>query len=55
MKATSSLQCYNKRLELLNLGFQVKGMGEYTNSVKKAEKEINRREKVYKSILMEEG
>lgn len=52
MKAISIiLQCYGKRLELLDLEPEVNGMKEYVDSVTKAEKEINRREKALQAYL----
>lgn len=50
MKAISIiLQCYSKRLELLNIEPQVNGLRQYIDSVKKAE--INRREKALQAYL----
>src|SRR5215207_9896675 len=52
MKAISIiLQCYGKRLELLDIEPEVNGLREYIDSVKKAENEINRREKVLQAYL----
>ena len=52
MKAISIiLQCYSKRSELLNIEPEVNGLREYIDSVKKAEKEINRREKALQVYL----
>jgi hypothetical protein len=45
------LQCYSKRLELLNFENQFNEYKEYFDSVKKAEKEINRREKALQAYL----
>lgn len=45
------LQCYNKRLELLNFENQFEEYKEYFDSVKKAEKDINRREKALQAYL----
>lgn len=52
MKAISIvLQCYGKRLELLRKEPQVNGMREYIESVKKTEKEVNRRERALQAYL----
>jgi predicted transcriptional regulator len=52
MKAISIIiQCYDKRLDLLDLEPQVIGMREYFDSVKKAEREINRKEKALQAYL----
>jgi hypothetical protein len=52
MKAISIiLQCYGKRLELLNIEPQVNGLREYIDSVKKAENDINRKEKALQAYL----
>ena len=45
------LQCYNKRLELLNFENQFNEYEQYFDSVNKAEKEINRRENALKAYL----
>lgn len=45
------IQCHDKRLELLELEPQVNRMKEYVDSVKKAEREINRREKTLQAYL----
>jgi predicted transcriptional regulator len=45
------LQCCNKRLELLNFESQFDKYREYFDSVKKAEKDINRREKALQAYL----
>jgi predicted transcriptional regulator len=45
------LQCYNKRIELLNFENQFDKYKEYFDSVKKAEKDINRREKALQANL----
>jgi predicted transcriptional regulator len=45
------LQCYNKRLELLNLENEFDKYKEYFDSVKKAEKDIHRREKALQAYL----
>ena len=52
MKAISIiLQCYGKRLELLNLEPEVNGLKEYIDSVKRAENDIKRREKALQAYL----
>jgi hypothetical protein len=52
MKAISIiLQCYDKRIELLDLEPQVNEMKEYFDSINKAEREINRREKALQAYL----
>jgi predicted transcriptional regulator len=52
MKAISIiLQCYGKRLDLLNLEPEVNGLKEYIDSVKKAEREITRKEKALQAYL----
>jgi predicted transcriptional regulator len=45
------LQCYNKRLELLNFENQFDKYKEYFDSVQKAEKDIHRREKALQAYL----
>ena len=45
------LQCYNKRLELLNFEARFNEHKEYFDSVQKAEKEIQRREKALQAFL----
>lgn len=45
------LQCYNKRLELLNFENRFNEHKEYFDSVRKREKEINRREKALQAYL----
>jgi predicted transcriptional regulator len=45
------LQCYNKRLELLNFENRFNEYKEYFDSVQKAEKEIKRREKALQAYL----
>jgi predicted transcriptional regulator len=45
------LQCYNKRLELLNFENQFNEYEQYFDSVSKAEKEINRKEKALQAYL----
>jgi predicted transcriptional regulator len=45
------LQCYNKRLELLNFENQFDKYKEYFDSVKKAEKDIHRRERALQAYL----
>jgi predicted transcriptional regulator len=54
MKAMSIiLQCYDKRLDLLNSEPTVDAIREYIETVKKAEKEISRREKALQAYLEE--
>jgi hypothetical protein len=54
MKAMSIiLQCYDKRLDLLNSEPTVDAVREYIERVKKAEKEISRREKALQGYLEE--
>jgi predicted transcriptional regulator len=54
MKAMSIiLQCYDKRLDLLNSEPTVDAVREYIERVKKAEKEISRREKALQVYLEE--
>ena len=45
------LQCYNKRLELLNFENQFDKYKEYFDSVKKAEKDLHGREKALQVYL----
>jgi predicted transcriptional regulator len=52
MKAISLiLQCYNRRFELLKLEPQVNDVNNYIDAVKKAEKDISRREKALQAYL----
>jgi len=52
MKAISIiLQCCGKRLELLNTEPEVNGLREYIDSIKKAENDMNRREKAIQAYL----
>ena len=54
MKAMSIiLQCYDKRLDLLNSEPTIDAVREYIERVKKAEEEISRREKALKAYLEE--
>jgi hypothetical protein len=54
MKAMSIiLQCYDKRLDLLNSEPTVDAVREYIERVKKAEEEISRREKALQVYLEE--
>jgi hypothetical protein len=52
MKAISFImQCYNKRLELLNFEPHVNDLKTYIDSVREAQKDITRREKALQAFL----
>jgi uncharacterized UPF0160 family protein len=52
MKSISIIiQCYNKRLDLLNFEPQVNDLKEYMDTIKREAKEIDRREKALEDYL----
>ena len=52
MKAISIIiQCYNKRLDLLNFEPQVNDLKEYIDTIKREAKDIDRREKALEDYL----